>query len=97
MKKMNVLLASLMLALSSTAFASAQSDADASIKAAEASFNNAVKHGVAWTTTENDLKAAKAAFDKKDYKKAKSLADEVQAQCKVAEQQGKDQAKAGPM
>jgi len=97
MKKMNVLLASLMLALSSTAFASAKSDASAAISAAQSSFDATAKAGNGWTTTEKDMKDAKAAFDKHDYKKAKSLAEEVQAQCKIANQQGKDQAKAGPM
>ena len=98
MKKTSVLLASLMLALSTSAFAANQADAEKAIADAKSSYDAAKKTGFAWRDTEKSLiNEAEKAMAKKDYDKAVSLATEAQKQNELAVQQSKDQAGAGPL
>lgn len=98
MKKTSVLLASLMLAFSTSVFAASKADAEKAITDAKAAYKAADATGFAWRDTDKKLlKEAEKAAAAGDYSKAEKLANEAKAQSDLAVQQSKDQANAGPM
>jgi hypothetical protein len=103
MKKLTMLLAAAMLAMSSTAFAASKAQAEKAIKEAHAANDAAKKQGFEWRdvrwkkSKKALLKQAEAALKKGNYNKAYKLAMEAKKHGELAQKQAKDQANAGPL
>ncbi len=103
MKKMSILLASLMLAVSTSAFAASKAQAQKAIDEAVAATDEAKALGNEWRdirwkkSKKPILSQAKDAMKKGQYNKAYRLAMEAKKQGEIAQQQAKDEKDAGPL
>lgn len=103
MKKLSMLLAAAMLAMSSSAFAASKADAAKAIAEANAANDAAKKLGFEWRDVRWKkakkplLKQAEDAMKKGDYNKAVKLANEAKKHGELAQQQAKAEANAGPL